>query len=128
MDFNFCNNSMLNAILMIVGFLVVVYLISWFFNGTKSLSNFADAKTELIIPGTSLPAGASVNYAYSIWLYINDWGYRYGSEKIVFCRGNKQLMPGVSLSPIDNNLIVRVALEGSSETFKCTVQDIPLQK
>jgi hypothetical protein len=127
MDFNFCNNNM-NAILIIIAFLIVVYLISWFFNGSKSLSDFADAKTELIIPSTSLPAGASVNYAYSIWMYIDDWGYRYGSEKIVFCRGNKQLMPGVSLSPIDNNLTIRVALEGSKELFKCTVQDIPIQK
>ena len=119
---------MLTTIFIIIVFLFVVYLLSWFFNGTKSLSNFADAKTELVIPASSLPAGASVNYAYSIWLYIDDWSYRYGSEKIIFCRGNTQLMPGVSLNPIENNLTIAVALTDTKELFKCTVKDIPIQK
>ncbi len=113
---------------MILFFLFIVYLLSWLFNGPSSLSNFADAKTELIIPATSLPAGASVNYAYSIWFYIDDWSYRYGTEKIIFCRGSKRLMPGVLLSPIENNLTVRVAMNSSDELFNCKVQDVPIQK
>jgi hypothetical protein len=113
---------------MIVFFLFIVYLMSWLFNGPSTLSNFADAKTELVIPSTSLPAGASVNYAYSIWFYIDDWSYRYGSEKILFCRGTKRLMPGVILSPIENNLVVRVAMTKTDELFNCKVQNIPIQK
>ena len=128
MEFNFYNKSMLQMILIFVVFLFVVYLLSWFFNGTKSLSNFADAKTELTIPASSLPAGASVNYAYSIWLYIDDWSYRYGSEKMIFKRGETGLMPGVSLNPIENNLTVSVALADNNELFKCTVKEIPIQK
>jgi hypothetical protein len=119
---------MLKFILMIVFFLFIVYLMSWLFNGPSTLSNFADAKTELVIPSTSLPAGASVNYAYSIWFYIDDWSYRYGSEKILFCRGTKRLMPGVILSPIENNLVVRVAMTKTDELFNCKVQNIPIQK
>ncbi len=118
---------MLQMILIFVVFLFVVYLLSWFFNGTKSLSNFADAKTELVIPSTSLPAGASINYAYSIWVYIDDWSYQYGSEKIIFKRGDNTLMPGISLNGIENDLTIRVALADSTE-FKCNVKDIPIQK
>jgi hypothetical protein len=113
---------------MIVFFLVIVYFLSWLFSGPTSLSSFADANTELVIPATSLPAGASVNYAYSIWFYIDDWSYRYGSEKIIFCRGNKKLMPGVVLDPIENNITIKVAMNNTDELFACKVQDVPIQK
>jgi hypothetical protein len=113
---------------MIVFFLVIVYFLSWLFSGPTALSSFSDAKTELVIPAASLPVGSSVNYAYSIWFYIDDWSYRYGSEKIVFCRGNKKLMPGVVLSPIENNIHIKVAMINTEELFTCKVQDIPIQK
>ena len=119
---------MLKFILMIVFFLFIIYVLSWLFSGPSSLSNFADAKTELTIDSTSLPAGASVNYAYSIWFYIDDWSYRYGSEKIIFCRGNKKLMPGVILSPIENDIVIRLAMTGTHELFSCRIQNIPIQK
>ena len=92
------------------------------FSGPTGLSTFSDAKTELVIPATSLPAGASVNYAYSIWFYIDDWSYRYGSEKIIFCRGNKRLMPGIILGSIENDIIVRVAMQNTDELFNCKIQ------
>jgi hypothetical protein len=47
--------------------------LAWLFNGPTALSNFQDAKTEKTIAATSLPAGVSVNYAYSVWIYIDDW-------------------------------------------------------
>jgi hypothetical protein len=119
---------MLQFLLMIILFVFIVYLLSWLFNGPTALSNFASAKTELTIPATSLPAGASVNYAYSVWMYIDDWSYRYGSEKIVFCRGSRKLMPGVVLSGIDNNIVVKVAMTGTEEIFTCTITNVPIQK
>jgi len=105
----------------------MIYVLSWLFNGPSSLSNFADAKTELVVDATSLPAGASVNYAYSIWFYIDDWSYRYGSEKIMFCRGNKKLMPGVTLGAIDNDINVTVAMQNTEEIFSCKIQNVPIQ-
>ena len=113
---------------MIIFFLVIVYFLTWLFSGPTSLSAFADAKTELVIPATSLPTGASVNYAYSIWFYLDDWSYRYGSEKIIFCRGNTKLMPGVVFSPIENDLTIKVAMTNTEELFSCKVQNIPIQK
>jgi hypothetical protein len=113
---------------MILFFIFIVYFLAWLFNGPTALSNFQDAKTELIIPPSSLPAGVNVNFSYSVWLYIDDWSYRYGSEKIIFCRGNKKLMPGLILSPIENNAVIKMAMIGTDEMFSCTVQDIPIQK
>jgi hypothetical protein len=119
---------MLNLLFIIVVFLIVVYIISWMFNGTKTLSNYASAQTQLTIPPDSLPAGASVNYSYSIWIYIDDWSYQYGTEKIIFIRGaiGSTFMPALSLSPIDNNAVITVSLE--KEPFECVIPNIPLQK
>jgi len=118
----------MNVLLIIVGFLIVVYVLSWMFNGTKTLSNFASAKTELVIPSTSLPPGTSVNYAYSIWLYIDDWNYRYGQEKIIFLRGSLDsiFMPSLTLGPTDNTLQVTISTD--EEPFESIVPNIPLQK
>jgi hypothetical protein len=119
----------MNVLLIIVLFLVVVYILSWMFNGTKTLSSFASAKTELIIPSTSLPQGTSVNYAYSIWIYIDDWSYRYGEEKIIFLRGTigTSFMPSLSLAPTDNTLDVNISMDDST-AFEYSVPNIPLQK
>jgi len=119
---------MIKFILLILFFVFIVYFLAWLFNGPTSLSNFADAKTELVIPPSSLPAGASVNFSYSVWVYIDDWSYRYGSEKIIFCRGNTKVMPGVLLAPIENNLTIKMAMTGTDEMFSCNVKDIPIQK
>jgi hypothetical protein len=119
----------MNVLLIIVLFLVVVYILSWMFNGTKTLSSFASAKTELIIPSTSLPQGTSVNYTYSIWIYIDDWSYRYGEEKIIFLRGTigTSFMPSLSLAPTDNTLDVNISMDDST-AFEYSVPNIPLQK
>jgi hypothetical protein len=118
----------MNVLLIIVGFLIVVYVLSWMFNGTKTLSNFASAKTELVIPSTSLPPGTSVNYTYSIWLYIDDWNYQYGKEKIIFLRGSLDsvFMPSLTLAPTDNTLQVTISTD--EEPFESIVPNIPLQK
>jgi hypothetical protein len=118
----------MNILLIIVGFLVIVYLLSWMFNGTKTLSNFASAKTELVVPATSLPPGTSVNFAYSIWVYIDDWSYRYGEEKIIFSRGSSSgLMPALSLAPIENTLQVTMSVD-NGQPFETIVPNIPIQK
>jgi len=120
----------MNVLLIIVLFLVVVYILSWMFNGTKTLSSFASAKTALVIPSTSLPQGSSVNYTYSIWIYIDDWSYRYGEEKVIFLRGtlngaSSEFMPSLSLAPTDNTLQVTISTD---IPFEYSVPNIPLQK
>ena len=115
-------------LLTIVGFLVVVYILSHFFNGKKTLSNFASAKTELVVPASSLPPGTSVNFTYSIWIYVDDWSYRYGQEKVIFSRGSTSgLMPSLSLGPIENTLQVTTSIT-DGQPFETMVPNIPIQK
>ena len=118
----------MNLLLIIVGFLVVVYLLSWLFNGTKTLSKFASAKTALVIPADSLPPGTNVNFTYSIWIYIDDWSYRYGEEKVIFSRGTlgTSFMPALSLAPTENNLNVTMSTENGP--FETIVPNIPVQQ
>ena len=112
----------------IVGFLILVYLLSWVFNRSKTLSNMADATVPITIPATSLPNAANMNYAYSIWIYVNDWSYLYGKEKIIFVRGTigSLFMPALTLEPTENTL--RITVSTDEEPLDCYVPDIPLQQ
>ena len=117
---------------MIIGvvilFIILLYVLSWLFSTGRTLSNLADAKTAVVIPSTSLKNGGSTNYAYSIWIYVDDWAYRYGQEKIIFLRGaiGSIFTPAISLMPNDNTAVITMTT--ASEPFECNVPNIPLQK
>ena len=117
---------------MIIGvvilFIILLYVLSWLFSTGRTLSNLVDAKTAVVIPSTSLKNGGSTNYAYSIWIYVDDWAYRYGQEKIIFLRGaiGSIFTPALSLMPNDNTAVITMTT--ASEPFECNVPNIPLQK
>ena len=57
----------------------------------------------------------SSNFTYSVWFYIEDWNYRYGEPKVIFGRmttgtGQKEPCPSVVLGPIQNNIVVSLAV------------------
>jgi len=112
----------------IVGFLLLVYLLSWIFGRGKTLSNMTDATMPVTIPATALPNPGSMNYSYSIWIYVNDWSYLYGREKIIFVRGavGSLFMPSLTLDPTENTMCVKVSTE--EEPLECYVPNIPLQQ
>jgi len=112
----------------IVGFLILVYLLSWVFNRSKTLSNMTDATIPITIPATSLPNSGNMNYAYSIWIYVNDWSYLYGKEKVIFVRGaiGSLFMPSLTLEPTENTL--RITVSTDDEPLDCYVPNIPLQQ
>ena len=112
----------------VVGFFILVYLLSWLFSTAKTLSNMVNAKTATVIPATSLPDSGSVHFSYSIWIYIDDWSYRYGKEKIIFVRGSlgSLFTPALSLMPMDNTAVITMST--GEEPFECVVQNIPIQK
>ena len=112
----------------IVGFLLLVYLLSWIFGRSKSLSNMTDATVPITIPATALPKPGSMNYTYSIWIYVNDWSYLYGKEKVIFVRGavGSLFMPALMLEPTENTLRITVSTE--NQPLDCYVPNIPLQQ
>ena len=116
---------MIGWIMGIIIFLVVVYLLSWLFTTSTSLSKYAAGSTPLTISRHSINDPKAANYGYSLWVYIDDWSVNYGARKILFERD--QANPRVSLGDQDNDLITDIKLADS--TFAtCRVPNIPLQK
>ena len=116
---------MIKLIIGVIVFILIIYLLSWLFGSGNSLSNYADASTETVIPSSAMSNSTSANYSFSIWLYISDWSGSYGKPKIVFSRD--LLKPLVTLGALDNTLTTTIKLSNGS-TAQCKIQNIPIQK
>ena len=122
----------LYAIVVIIIYLVYSYLVS---DNTKStLTTLLNAKHSTVIDAKKLPKGDSHDYAYSIWIYVNDWNYNYGEEKNIIRRADKtknkiEYSPRLYLDKNTNNLQVEIAAKTKTPTIKqCEVNNIPIQK
>ena len=129
-----------NIIIGVVVVIVIYLLYLWLFgdSGQIALSGMRNAEHEHTISGHKLPAGASSDYTYSIWLFISNWNYRIGQEKVIFERQDKGGYPAprVSLDNNLNNVIVTLATyphkSGANNGDKpvphsCVLENIPLQ-
>ena len=119
-------------LVIIVVFLLLVWVMSWLFNSSTTLNDYAVATEPTIIAGKTLPA-ATVDFAYSIWIYVDDWSVNYGTEKIIFERGRASSpLIKVSLGAIDNTLTTTLKLTSEAgsapSTSTCDVSDVPIQK
>lgn len=127
------------GILITVVVIVVIFLIYKAFFGDSSLSSLEDAKKTQTISSSSLgssESNSSANFTYSIWLYVDNWNYKYGVPKVVLAHGSDTSAKGgfgIVLGGMQNDLNIAVetypnqgSSEGSSHT--CNVQNIPLQK
>lgn len=116
---------------------------------TKGGSTF-EGKVRATISGAEIPPGVQ-DYGVQFWVYVKDWDYRFGQEKVILRRTDPTLVgaygPEVSLAPNENTLQVKVALfpadpgasqrsepapsnQGGSATgdvFSCKVENFPLQ-
>ena len=119
-------------IILIIGsvfiFILVVNCLVWFFNREKMLSNYSSAKTATTIDAKSTPVGNNYNYTYGIWIYVDDWSYNFGREKIIFSKGT--MSPNVSLGATENNLKVKLQIDAENvwSQFECGIDNVPLQK
>jgi hypothetical protein len=129
---------LLQIILGIVVFIIVYYIYVWFTSGPEVLlSSLRAANQQLTLTPNTLPSsGNSNNYTYSMWIYVNDWNYRFGEAKTILQRSdsNGVSSPLITLGPMQNNLSTQVACypnkqtKGASQTFNCLVDNIPLQR
>ena len=129
----------LKQIALIVAGIIIIYLVYLFFSSSstdQTLIKVQDARSQQVIAPGQLPAGATSNYTFSIWFYINDWNYRYGQAKTIYGRVDQDngSAPLVQLSPSINNIDVTLATYPTSGTssqpvnFTCGLSDIPLQR
>jgi len=117
------------------------------------ISKTHDATTSMSIPASSVPLSNQTQGAYSMqwWMFVNDWNYGYGKEKIVLQRpdptNTSVFNPTVSLHPTDNTLKITVSVfpdkeggssktepapatgsgESTDDVYTCEVSNIPLQ-
>jgi hypothetical protein len=82
--------SALSIVITIVVVVLILILLRYIFADPYTLQSIQNGETTSTILATSLATnGSSVpstNFAYSVWFYINDWNYRYGSKKVLFGR------------------------------------------
>lgn len=132
----------MNTRKILIGVIIIVLLyllyLYFFSSNSTTLVSKHDARSLDIISANKLPAGITADYTYSIWMYINDWNYRFGEAKVIFGRvdQNNDPSPSVTLAPSNNNLNVTMAVypnektesNGNQTLYTCSVQDVPLQR
>ena len=131
----------MNILIAIVVVMVLYWIFNWFTGGASTkLSGMKDGRQSVTLSPNSLPSNNNTNnYTYSTWIYVNDWNYRFGEQKVVLERRDsaKGSSPSLALGAMQNNLIVSTAVyptnSGSSGTTSpinhtCTVDNIPLQR
>jgi hypothetical protein len=149
----------LQIVIIVAVIVLVILILKYMLTNPYTLQNIQNAQTASVISASSLATnGSSVpssNFAYSIWMYINDWNYRYGEPKVVFGRmgsssdssGNTSITgvsgvdpcPAVVLGAIENNIAVSLGCYpgidqvpttsgGSTVVHTCAISNIPIQK
>lgn len=127
---------------LILGVLIVIvlYIIyRYVFQDTTSadLASDTNAKRQKLIKAQSLPGNpASVDFTFSIWIYVDSWQYKYGKNKTIFRRSNQkgELSPAVTLAAATNDLEITLVTfpsktsttGGTTDTW--SIHNIPLQK
>jgi hypothetical protein len=135
------SSQMSPKVIAIGAVIVMLLIILWnMFYGSNSteLSQTQDATILKTIEANTIKANNSTNFAYSGWIFVDDWTYKYGSEKIILSRLDKALhpCPQITLAPYQNELVVTVQTypdstnaspSVNSQIHTCTVKNVPIQ-
>lgn len=143
------------GMIIFISILIILFilLIRYYVVNNTVLTKMNDATVKQTVPASSINTSTSdvglSNYAYSIWFYISNWNYKYGSDKIIFGRiksttddsiydsiGDSLPLLGpcpiVYLDKFANDIIVGVASyndsKNSPEANIMVVNNIPIQR
>ena len=124
--------QVLKYTLYVVIIIVIVYYLYKTLTGYNIIIEYPrDSKDVMVVPNNKTPFYSKekgVGFTQSLWLYINDWNYRYRSNKIIFEKGGFIL----KLTENNNNLALNVPINnregkgGGTETI--IFENIPIQK
>jgi hypothetical protein len=136
-----------NILLFVIIVILLIIVIQYISKDVNTLSSLISGQTMQKIEAADLApssnSGNTSNFTYSIWFFIEDWNYRYGEPKVIFGRmtsgsGEKEPCPSVVLGPIQNNIIVSLAVyPGLDEVpedgnnyivHNCPVANVPIQR
>ena len=98
--------EIVNIVIFVFILLVIIYALVNVFSKTSQLTTMAEGKIMQTIEASELKNSKnSSNYTYSMWMFIDDWNYRFGEKKIVLARENS---PTVVLGTKPNTLTVHL--------------------
>jgi hypothetical protein len=136
-----------NILLFVIIVILLIIVIQYISKDVNTLSSLTSGQTMQTIQPSDLASssnsGNTSNFTYSIWFFIEDWNYRYGEPKVIFGRmttgsGEKEPCPSVVLGPIQNNIVVSLAVypgldeipeDGSNFiVHNCPVANVPIQR
>ena len=136
-----------NKLLFVIIVILLIIVIQYISKDVNTLSSLTSGQTMQTIQPSDLASssnsGNTSNFTYSIWFFIEDWNYRYGEPKVIFGRmttgsGQKEPCPSVVLGPIQNNIVVSLAVypgldevpeDGSNFiVHNCPVANVPIQR
>lgn len=136
-----------NILIFVIIVILLIIVIRYIMKDVNTLTGLISGKTMQTIQANDLAStsssGSTSNFTYSIWFFIDDWNYRYGEPKVIFGRmtsgtGEKEPCPSVVLAPIQNNIVVSLAVypgldevPKSGENYivhECPVANVPIQR
>ena len=93
-------------VLLVFVLLLIIYFIVNAFSKTTKLTEMAEGKIQQTILAKDVKnSNNSSNYTYSMWMFIDDWNYKYGEKKTVL---DRTTCPKVVLGDKPNTLEVIV--------------------
>ena len=142
------NKNIILFVIIIVIIVILIIVIFYIMKDVNTLSGLISGQTMQKIEPSSLDdstltSGNTSNFTYSIWFFIDDWNYRYGESKVIFGRmtsgtGKKEPCPSVTLGPIQNNIVVSLAIypgldeepeDGTNYiVHNCGISNVPIQR
>lgn len=136
-----------NIILFVIIIVLLIIVIRYIMKDVNTLTGLTSGQTMQKIEADNLASsyssGNTSNFTYSIWFFVDDWNYRYGEPKVIFGRmttgtGKEEPCPSVTLGPIQNNIIVSLAVfPGLDEkptdgnnfiVHSCGISNVPIQR
>jgi len=80
----------LSIVIIVFVFILIIMLFRYIYVNPYLLQGLQNGETHTSIPTSKLAQPSSgvpsSNFAYSIWMQITDWNYRYGMPKVIFGR------------------------------------------
>ena len=163
---NSTDSGRITILLIVLGVILIIFVaIMGYINYKKynqyKIQDFVEAelietvhncKNQLhTIPAGKIPASSLGNeYSMNMWIYINDYNYKYGEPKYVLMKGSTNKTeglyhatnPAIFLDPTRNDLIINVELQSGTEVSEnsapsssddvsfatCRVNNVPLQR
>ena len=135
--------SFTQILLIFFGMIVIVYIIMSIYAFYKKnravtfdikqlLPKEHNANQYLIIDKSNIPLSAQGNeYSISFWMFIKDYNYRYGSNKTVLYRGdkeNKESNPYIFLHPKTNDMTIKVQLQTDTIVGRPSTQSVNVRE